>query len=178
MDKNNKEIMITAVLSNGLVVRVPMKNSEEIIAKMEENIKQQSTINEKEQDEMVFLSDLHSKYKRLFELVANLYQLIYREEIKTDINTIKEKTDELFENSPSTEYIYEGLKQLYEAFPTLYKSAVAKNYQNNAEAEQKRLQQIDDLLRISIIDLNDLIADKAEAIAERMMLDEIEDRDN
>ena len=45
---NKKPIMITAVLSNGLVVRVPMENSEETIKKMEENIKRVQESKKKE----------------------------------------------------------------------------------------------------------------------------------
>ena len=38
--EKEKPIMITAVLSNGLVVRVPMENSSKIIEQMEKNIKE------------------------------------------------------------------------------------------------------------------------------------------
>ena len=35
-------VMVTAVLSNGVVVRVPLKNCKEIVEKMEENIKREN----------------------------------------------------------------------------------------------------------------------------------------
>ena len=39
MAEKKKEPMVTAVLSNGLVVRIPLKGYKETIEKMEENIK-------------------------------------------------------------------------------------------------------------------------------------------
>ena len=39
INKVNKEPMITVVLSNGLTVRIPLKNARETVRQMEENIK-------------------------------------------------------------------------------------------------------------------------------------------
>ena len=117
-------------------------------------------------------SDIRTKYALVFKLIDEYYNLIYREKLGDKFEDAQKTTEILKENDQISEYIYESLRKLFELYPTMLPGKVAQNLSEDSDKEEKRQDQLDDLLNIMINDLNDLITDKAEVIAERQILDQ------
>ena len=121
-------------------------------------------------------ADIRTKYALVFKLIDEYHNLIYRERLGDRFDDAKKTTEILKENNRISDYIYESLQKLFELYPTMLPGKVAQNLSENSDKEERRQDQLDDLLNIMINDLNDLIADKAEEIAINMQLDEIDDQ--
>ena len=122
-------------------------------------------------------SYIRTKYARVFECVAQLYKLRINEETTTKFEEIVKITEIMFENKCLSDYLYENLKQVFDLYPTMLPGKVASGYKEKPVEEEKRLNQIDDLLSLLIRDLNNEIADVAETIAERQLLDQNDSED-
>ena len=118
---------------------------------------------------------IRTKYARVFELVAQIYQLKTNEKVSNRFDDIVKITEELYESNVLSEYLYENLKQVYNLYPLLLPGNVVSGYKENHLEEEERLNQIDDLLSLLIRDLNEEISDIAETIAERMKCDQIDE---
>ena len=125
----------------------------------------------------VSVSDVRSKYATVFKCVAELHNLVYREELDVKFEIVSKATKRLYEDKHISEYIFESLKNLYDLYPELLPGRVVKAFEEDEDKEQNKLEEIDKLLSIMINDLNAEIADMAQIIAERMRLDYADDED-
>ena len=115
--------------------------------------------------------EVRTKYAFIFKAISEYYNLLYQERPSADFKEVVPTTEKLFENKYISEYLFENLKHLYELYPTMLPGVVMKSYKADLDKEKKRQEEINKLLDIVIKDLNDTISDKAEEIAERMILD-------
>ena len=127
------------------------------------------------EDYPVFAGEVRSSYAVMFQHVVELYNLIYSERPDIKFEEVVEATKKLYEDMYISEYIYESLKNLYALYPELLPARVAQGYRVDESKEQVKLQDIKNLVNIMIKELNDEINDRAETIAERMLLDQEED---
>ena len=118
---------------------------------------------------------IRTKYARVFELIAQLYQLKTNEKVSNQFENIVKITEEMYESKVLSDYLYENLKQVYDLYPLLLPGNVVSGYKENPVEEERKLKQIDDLLGLLIRDLNDEISDVAESIAERMKIDLVDE---
>ena len=117
-------------------------------------------------------SDIRSKYARVFEAIDEYYNLLYRVRRGKRFEEAQETVRILKDENRLSDYIYESLQKVFELYPTMLPGKVAQNLNEDFDKEEKREDQLDDLLNIMIKDLDDLIADKAEEIAEMHLLDQ------
>ena len=120
-------------------------------------------------------SHIRTKYARVFECVAQLYRLNTNEKVSNKFEDISKVTEEMYESKMLSDYLYENLKQVYSLYPLLLPGNVVSGYKENHVEEERKLNQIDDLLGLLIRDLNEEISDIAETIAERMECDLIDE---
>lgn len=123
----------------------------------------------------VNVSSIRAKYAYVFELIVQLYQLKTSEKVSNKFETIVNVTEDMYENKTLSDYIYENLKQVYDLYSLLLPGNAASGYKENHLKEEKRFNQIDDLLSLLIRELNEEIRDTAETIAERMKCDQIDE---
>ena len=123
----------------------------------------------------VSASTVRSKYARVFECAVELYNIRTNERVSTKFEDVVKITEEMYENKCLSDYLYENLKEIFKLYPTMLPGKVASGYKENPIEEEKRLNQLDDLLSLLIRDLNNEIADVAESIAERQACELIDE---
>lgn len=128
----------------------------------------------KEQEIELSVKEVRSHYARVFELVAELYNLVYSEKIGKKFDEIVGPTKELYDNGRINDFLYENLKELYDQYPSLLPGEVAKRFSEDEKKELERLVKLNDHLMMIIKELNELIGDTAETIAERNLLNSVD----
>ena len=126
----------------------------------------------KEQEIELSVSEVRSRYARVFELVAELYNLVYSEKIGKKFDEIVEPTKELYDDKKINDFLYENLKELYDQYPTLLPGQVSKRLSEDEKKELDRLYKLVQHLNMIIKELNDLYGETAESMAQKMILDQ------
>ncbi len=104
--------------------------------------------------------ELRTKYAYLFDTVVEIYRLYHQnEKVATRFEIVVELTQKLYKEEIFDDYIFESLTAVYKLYPTLLPGVVQKGYEDNREKEIEHLNKLYELLSISQSDLSQLYHD-------------------
>lgn len=104
--------------------------------------------------------ELRTKYAYLFDTVVEIYRLYHQnEKVATRFEIVVELTQKLYKEEIFDDYIFESLTAVYKLYPTLLPGVVQKGYEDNREKEIEHLNKLYELLSITQSDLSQLYHD-------------------
>lgn len=110
--------------------------------------------------------EARSKFAFLFSSVAELYRFYYEKKPSTKFEDIKAAVEKLKADNYLSEYLVLNLEKIFNFYPTLLPGVVAQNYKVNATEEQKRLNNLGQLLDLIIGDICGEINEKVQEMEE------------
>ena len=114
-------------------------------------------------------SELRSIYRCIFEAVVQIYQLYHKDEkIVVRYEKAVELTQKLYDENIIDDYIFESLQGVYKQFSTLLPTVVAKAYKEDKNKETEHINKLYELLRITVVDINQVLFDILHSDEERL----------
>ncbi len=104
--------------------------------------------------------ELRTKYAYLFNTVVELYRLFHQnEKVAARFEMVVELTQKLYKEEIFDDYIFESLMAVYKLYPTLLPGVVKKGYEDNREKEIEHLNKLYELLSMTQSDLSQVYHD-------------------